>query len=656
VSSPILLLHQDAAGTSPRRLLAKAAADFAGVEEASALQALAENSAASDAAGAWAPDYDPITLLQIAEVTPHILPCIEAICQNVDGFGHTAVVAAPWLDDLDSPEALAAIADALAVERWYEDQEDEAAAESEATYVAAKLRGPHLTGRDRRRLQAKWTALTAANLPPPPPDPAEEVEDLRAELRQQLVRERVLFQAWFDHCCSMMPFVELRRRLRADLLTFGWCAVEWLRDKAGRLRRLQYVAAHLVRPLIDEGESVEIEEPDPLTILSGARTLPVQRKFPRYVQQAGRDRIYFKSPRDPRVISRATGQVFPSLDALRRDPEDRYAPDEIPGEGPDAQPANELQWFARHDPRTPVPGPAWIGNLPAVLGGRHADLTNLYYLQGNAIPAGLLLIHGGTVTPDARDRIEARWRTECKGPNAAGRILVVEAVPSAQVAPGERIQQPALTYQSLRESQTNDATFSQYDERIAKRVGAAFRLPDLLRGYIPNDLNRATALAALEFAEKQVFQPLREAFDWRVNQEILPEIGIRLLRFQSNSPPTRSPEEVGSLVQALAPHGGLVPAEVRQLAADAFNHPLARLDADWTTRPLALTLAGISGDSAPAPTAVDGLTEQLRSLEAKVAAIVTEELAAVGLDHQVTARVIAPPPPAASEDPHADDP
>jgi PBSX family phage portal protein len=464
----------------------------------------------------------------------------------------------------------------------------------------------------------------------------EQARQVLDRIHLQLRREKFLFNAFFEHCVSDRSFVELRKAFRIDLESHGWGTIEWLRDRFGRLKRLAYVPAYTVRPVADIGEFVLVEEDDAVTPLSEGRTVMVSRRFQIYVQQVSGERVYFKSVGDPRTVSRSTGQVYASI-------KDMQAPtDATPhGEGPNAIPANELMWVSKHDPTTPCAPPDWIGNLLVVLGVREADETNFFYLSNNAIPSGLLFVHGGTVPRQTKERLEHRMTHEVRGARNSGKILVVEARPGGRTVPGEKSMQPALTFQSLREAQTNDALFTMYDQRSADRIGASFRLSPMLRGYTPTSLNRATAYASLAFAEQQVFAPPRQAFDWMVNKFILPEIGVRLLKFVSNSPPTTSTEELSAFISATAPHGTYMPSELREIASGALNKELVRLEEDWVKRPLPLTLSGMTGNGAPSAEEGSSMSEiaaRLRQIEMSVAQIVTEELRSIGLDYEVQAR------------------
>jgi len=625
---------QGRGGADLRTLLAKAAVMTGReIDESAALVAMNSRREVYGSEGAVEPPYDPESLLNYIELTPHLAPNIAAYQTNVEGYGYQALAIESWMDDLDSEEAWEAVRNALQIERWAE--EEEAALESGEAEKQDEAEGepddtetdPDLDGEGGTPVDDEDGEVTD-----------EEVEAVIEKLKVQLRREQFIFEAFFKNCCSTMSFIKLRRITRYDIEGHGWGAWEMLNDGYGRLKRLNYIPGYTVRPLRDEGELVEVTEPDPVTPLSEGREVTVHRRFRRYVQIVGDRKSFFKSPGDPRVISRTTGKVYDSIQEMRK-------PQDQDGEGKDAKEATELIYIPLHDPRTPCPPPRWIGNLLAVLGVREADETNFFYLDSSAIPPGILFVAGGKVPRDMKDRLEQRMTQEFGGSENRHKILVVEAHPMKAAKNDDRTLMPTLEFESLRDAHQNDATFTNYDERSADRIGASFRLPPMLRGYTPKNLNRATAVAALAFAEQQVFEPEREDIDWVVNKYIMPRIGVVLHKFRSNSPPTRSPEEIAELIKVAAPHGGFLPHEIRSLLADALNRSLAKVEEEWSRWPMPMTLAGIGEGGMVTPDESDEertaslaeLTARVEQMQTRVETILTEELRSAGFDMDVKA-------------------
>lgn len=584
-----------------RAVLAKAAvAAGAAVDEATALASISADASSWNKAGAVYAAYHPETLLRIVEMGPHISPNLEAYATNIDGNGHHFDPVEAWMTDLEGEEAREAVREALAFERWTDAEE----AALEATMNKA-ADGPD-------------DGTTAGDLPEEITE--DEVDTTLAQIGVTLRREGFRATAWFKNCCSDMSFTRLRRIVRWDREAIGWGCMELIPDGWGRLQRLGYIPAHSVRPLVDDGELVEIVEPNPVTPLSQGREIRVHRRMPRYVQQIDDQVVYFCTPGDPRVISRTTGKVYADEKALAKE------------EGKEAKRAHALLWFSQHSPTTPCPPPRWIGNLLRVLGSREADETNYFHLHNKTMSGGILFVFGGSVPRGTKERLERALSNELQGTENTSRILVVEAVPASKVAPNQdRLPQPSMHFESMRDNNIQDALFTEYDMANADSIGASFRLSPILRGRTPSDLNRATAEAALQFGEQQVFQPERLDFDWAINRVVMPLIGVTHLAFVSNAPPSRSPEEVGELVKATAPYGGLVPAEIRTLLSKALGIPLEKISEDWTQVPMPMTLAGVTANGGAAVNQ-DPTQQRLMSLEQRVADIAQAELRALGID------------------------
>jgi len=573
------------------------------VDAAAALHQLEKQRAEWESASAEQVDYDPEALLTIVEHSAHLQPNIDGYAVNIDGYGHRAEPRVDWLVKLDTEDGREELRAAMDFERWTDAQE--------AAFSQAQENGGDVV----------------AEVPPEITD--EELDAKIAEIQMSMRHERFRFSAWFDHCVSDMSFVRLRRILRWDREAVGWCAIELLRDGAARLQRLRYVPAHTVRPLVDQPELVTVVEDNPVTVLSIDRQIYVQRRFPRFVQIVSGERVYFKAVGDPRVVSRNTGIAYKDLQAMQ-------AKD---AEGPEAQEAHELLFMGQHSPRTLASPPRWISGLLRALGTREADETNYHHLRNKSFTAGIMFVSGGRVNQEMRERIEDSIRAELQGAENAGKILVVEAIPH-RGSPNDRAMQPSITFQSLRDAHQTDAMFTEYDARSADTIGALFRQSPLLRGYTPSNLNRATAEAALQFTENQVYGPERDDFDWIVNKYIVPEIGIHYLKFVSNTPPARTLEETTEFLKTVVPHGALLPAEIREIAGKVLNRELTPIDEPWASWPMPMTLAGIPAGGMPQGEA-GMVSQRLGGLEERVAQIANQEFRDAGLNLEANVHTLS---------------
>lgn len=395
---------------------------------------------------------------------------------------------------------------------------------------------------------------------------AEEIQNRRRELLELARLERARLDAFFDACCPDCSFVDLRRRTRQDLETTGNAYWEVLRNFRGEVVRLVHVPSQSMRLMPLDREPIDIVERMRVSPVD-FETVPVRKRMRRFVQlQEGMDAVYFKSFGDPRAVSRDTGRLL--------------------SDGEDGAAATEIIHFAIHSPRSPYGIPRWVGALLSVLGSRQMEEVNFSYFENKSVPPLALLISGGRLSESSVPRIERFIEENLNGKANFHKILILEA------EGGSAEGKAKIELCPLTSAQQQDALFQSYDARNIDKVGAAFRLPRLLRGD-SGDFNRATAESALRFAEDQVFQPERDEFDYLVNRTLLADMGIRFWRFRSQTPATRDPERMTDMVEKLVRVGVLTPEEGRVLAGDIFNREFRKLGDDWTKRPITLTLAGI---------------------------------------------------------------
>jgi capsid portal protein len=208
-----------------------------------------------------------------------------------------------------------------------------------------------------------------------------------------------------------------------------------------------------------------------------------------------------------------------------------------------------------------------------------------------------LLVSGGRLSKSSVPRIEDFIENHIKGKKNWHKILIIEAESSRKAGDPQPSGKLSIEFHPLTDAQHTDALFQNYDERNIDKIGAAFRMPRLLRGDI-RDFNRSTALAALHFAEEQVFEPERQEFDFIINHKLLADMGVRFWRFCSNAPVTRDPQVMAEIVKNLVTANVLTPEEGRRLAGDVFNIEFKTIRAPWVKQPIPLTLAGFPVGSA----------------------------------------------------------
>lgn len=487
-----------------------------------------------NSAFALLPPYDPGILLMMYENSNALGSNVDAYKTNIESHGYhfDPVI------DLDANDADKKIGDAMFLERLHAAQ-----------------------GED----------VPQAQYPKP-----EEIANRRVEIEHLMRLEKAKLDSLFEECVADTSFTELRVNSRVDLEATGNAYWEALRNARGETVQFTYMPAYSVRLLPLDAETIDIRVRTRVSPISFEMTTR-RARFRRFVQIIAGRVVFFKEFGDPRVMSAATGRFYPSREELRQ-------------KEPRAPEGTEVIHFRVFSPRSPYGIPRWIGNMLSVLGSRAAEEVNYLYFDNKGVPPMAIFVAGGKLAGDAKTAIEEHVQKHLKGRNNFHKILLVEVPGNAQTPGGAN--QVRITMEPLTGAQIQDALFQEYDQRNIDKIGSSFRNPRLLRGDML-DFNRATADAALLFAEMQVYQPERGRFDDMVNRRVLAPAGVRFWKFVSNTPITKDPEVLSTIIAKLTTTGVLVPSEARELAGPVFNRELKKITGEWLDQPLQLTLAGI---------------------------------------------------------------
>jgi PBSX family phage portal protein len=515
-------------------------------------------------AGALFPPYDPEVLSSLMEHSNSLRPNVDAYKTNIDGFGYR-------LDpvfDTNDPKMSEKLADAMYLDRLAE----------------AELRGEVLA----------------------PYPTAEEIAKKRVEVEALMRLERAKLESWLETCAVELSFQELRRRTREDHEVTGNAYWEVVRNAANDIAEFHLVPSYSMRLAPIEHVLHDVRVRRKITPLR-YHPATIRRRFRRFIQIVLDRIVFFKEFGDPRVISKRTGRVYANEEELTKDSQH---------DGP----ATEILHFKIYSPRSPYGIPRWIGNLLSVLGSRASEEVNYLYFDNKAVPPMALLISGGKLAREAKSQIESYIADNIRGKENFHKILIVEAEPAAggPKTPQVETGRVRLELVPLRDSQQEDALFQGYDQANQDKVGSSFRVPRLLRGDT-KDFNRATADAALQYAETQVFQGERSSFDDFINRTVLSEMGIRFWKFVSNSPVNRDPLDMTKILDSISETNAFLPNELREIAGDILNKVFPKLEQEWAQQPMAMTLAGLVGAGggpddetapvtapAPGPKAADG--------------------------------------------------
>lgn len=475
--------------------------------------------------GVIQPPTDPAWLAQVYGASSSVRPNVDAYATNVDGFAHRFEP----VFDIQSDAARDFIRNMLVLERI---QKGELPMVDDADIDAALF-----------------------------------------EAQSVMPAELLFIEAFFKTCCEEMTFKQLRERTRVDLESTGVAYWEVTRNCSGKVTQLAHVQSHVMR-ITNADKRIEVTALRRTSDVGITRT-KVTRRFRRYVQLVGgSERVWFKEFGDPRIMSSCTGKFYSSVETLREA--------EL-----DAPPATEILYWSIYSPVSVYGAPRWTGALAAVLGTRESEEINVAYFTNKCIPPMAIMVEDGTLAEGAVARIKDTIRQQIQGRENFHSMLIIEA--KAQTVSdgsgGTRTTSPKIKIEPLTQHQQQDALFQQYEQNNAEKVGQQFRLPRLLRGQMA-DFNRATAEAALEYAETQVFQPLRIDFDTTIDR-LMVELGVRFWRFRSGAPLVRNPEQLSKMLTSVVDASIIVPREAREIAGDIFGRKFDPIDEQWVNEPTA---------------------------------------------------------------------
>lgn len=369
------------------------------------------------------------------------------------------------------------------------------------------------------------------------------VDKIESVTQDEKVRQRDQLQDFFENLNPTMSFTELRKRMRSDIETIGWGALEVRRDLSdGTIAAINHIPAEHIRAGAEYKSPVRMRlwRRDPDSKQWTAKYF-MERTRPFAVRHSSGsgEIVWFKQFGDPRSIS--------SVDAKPRegDPAPDYSlPDE----------AHEVIWFVRYSTgRIPYGVPAWIGNSLGLAGARAAEELNVRSLKNNRIPR-IMILTDMELDEQTEEFLEEKF-SEVEGPENAFKPILVRAIPSGEEALPPGMMNPGapaarmLKIEKLTDSIPDDAMFLKYDDAISLKIQRSFRLADIFTGR-SSDFNRATAFAATKVTEQQVFAPPRREFDWCLNRQIVPETGVYLCEVESLGPSINDATDAQKIIQA----------------------------------------------------------------------------------------------------------
>lgn len=371
------------------------------------------------------------------------------------------------------------------------------------------------------------------------------------EIKTEIEQERNRLTMFFEYCSPNESFTELRKRTRYDLELYGWAGWEVIRDTKGDIAGIERIPSVSLRATKLEARSqlvkttIWVPQPDGSVMERQAYT---RRTFRRYVQvlENGR-KIYFRALGDPRPLDAETGEYISEKEAKH------YPPEKL---------ATEVIWFSLPSTtNSPYGKPRYISEIYSITGTREAERVNYETLSGNMIPALMIAVSGGAQLTEGTNKRVKEWLKEVEAGYNMSKALLLEAQSSA---PGIPTPNAKIDITKMRDLQREDAMFMKYLSNNDERIRACFRLPDIFTGG-GGKYNRAVADRMRKTAEEQVFDPLRKAFGWKMDTELLAAMGTKYHRFVSRGPSVHDDAALATMMTKAEATGGMTPRIARQM-------------------------------------------------------------------------------------------
>lgn len=272
---------------------------------------------------------------------------------------------------------------------------------------------------------------------------------------------------------------------------------------------------------------------------------PVYRQFRRFARWLPSQKIqWFREFGDPRLVDKNTGNYITrgGRYVLEKD----VSPEDYP------ERATSIWWFRNAYGGNVYGVPPWVSCIAEIKGRYLASWVNYDLLDHGGTPPWLLLIFGRMA--EASKKFWKKWVDNLRNPASYNEPAVVEIEPNLLSFNSNGGAKAGAEFVNLREMRNTDAMFTEYRKETRATVGSVYRLPPVLYGIVEGA--GGTNYAAIETAETQVFEPLRNASDERYNVELVQaKFGIFDWRIKTKRSPMTG-EAFGKIAMAAARTGG----------------------------------------------------------------------------------------------------
>lgn len=359
------------------------------------------------------------------------------------------------------------------------------------------------------------------------------------------------------------PFKEILETGIDDKETTGNGYIEVIRNLEGKPAELINMLPQYMRVTRKDNKPQEV------TYLVNGKEIKRKKVFRRYVQRVGAVDTYFKEFGDPRFLNKETGE-FSEISLGEK---------------------NATEVIHLKIGNGPYGIPRWVSHVVHMVGARKAEELNLrYFKQGRHIPMAILL-KNGILSEDSEAAI-TDYVSHVEGEDNQHKYLLLQVESAEEGVVGDTQPNVDIELKSLADILQNDALFLEYDDKSRQKVQSAFRLPDIYVGY-SRDFNRATADAAREITEEQVFEPERNSLEFIINNILLLPYELKHVYVNLRKPEISNTEDLVKMLDVLSKYGGTTFNDLREVAAKVLNKDLEPFESEEASQPIALVLQAI---------------------------------------------------------------
>ena len=345
--------------------------------------------------------------------------------------------------------------------------------------------------------------------------------------------------------------------------TFGIAYAEVIRNAKGLVVQLDFIE----EPNTFE-KTYQLDPVQKVKVNVNGYEVERPKKFCKYRQQKNGKTIYYKEIGDSRTMNALTGD---------------YISDEHT-ENKDKQiiSANEIVEFKIGN--RAYGKPRYFGQVLGMTGSRKAEELNVRYFNNGRHTPAAICVNNGTLSEESYAQLQ-QYMNEIQGEKGQHSFLLLEMEENTDVAFADTNKSASIEIKELAGILQKDGLFKEYINNNRRSVQSSFRLPDLYVAYT-TDFNRATARAAIEITESQVFIPERKALAWIINNKILNDYHFKYVEVEFKNPNVNNIDDLSKILGVAFQAGGITPNKAKDIIYSFMGEESEDFEEEWGEIPI----------------------------------------------------------------------